>query len=257
MKTRFKKTQITSNTQHLPLSNFSQSAVVVLDPFGSSFNRGCKNVLVNKVLRRLLSIMSERGCPRASYTAAFKLRVIAYAVSHGNHATGRQFPIDESCVRPWRSQCERLLKSPRNKWAERFRWAAIAKEVAAWITAKRQGGIGVSANVIYLKAKTVVHKFGIAETSFKASQRWCYGFMERYGFSIRRRTTIAQWLPQDYEEKLIRFQCFIIAQRKKKHDFELKYSTARNYWLLYRVFSTSTTHGFPSVIMRQDAFLPW
>ena len=32
----------------------------------------------------------------------------------------------------------------------------------------------------------------------------------------------AQQLPQDYEEKLIRFQRFIIAQRKK-HDFELKY----------------------------------
>lgn len=184
-----------------------------------------KNELVNKVLRRLLSIMSERGCPRASYTAAFKLRVIAYAVSHGNRAAGRQFSIDESCVRRWRSQRERLLKTPRNKRAERFRRAAfpdIEKEVTAWITEKRQGGIGVSANVICLKAKTVAQKLGIAETSFKASQRWCYGFMERHGFSIRRRTTIAQRLPQDYEEKLIRFQRFIIAQRKK-HDFELKH----------------------------------
>ena len=46
--------------------------------------------------------------------------------------------------------------------------------------------------------------------------------MERYGFSIPRRTTIAQKLPQDYEEKLIKFQRYVIAQRKK-HDFELKY----------------------------------
>ena len=59
--------------------------------------------------------MSERGCPRASYTAAFKLRLIAYAVSHGNRAAGRQFSIDESCVRRWRSQHERLLKTPRNE----------------------------------------------------------------------------------------------------------------------------------------------
>ena len=202
-----------------------------------------KNELVNKVLRRLLSIISERGCPRASYTAAFKLRVIAYAVSHGNRAAGRQFSIDESCVRRWRSQRERLLKTTRNKRAERFRRAAfpdIEKEVAAWITEKRQGGIGVSANVICLKAKTVAQKLGIAETSLKASQRWCYGFMERHGFSIRRRTTIAQWLPQDYEEKLIRFRRFIIAQRKK-HDFELKYiGNADQTSLTFDIVTNST-----------------
>ena len=162
--------------------------------------------------------MSERGSPRVSYTTAFKLRVIAYAVSNGNRAAGRQFSVDESCVRRWKLQRERLLKTPRNKRAQRYRPATfpdIEKELAAWITEKRQGGIGVSTNVICLKAKSVAQKFGIAEESFKASKRWCYGFMERYGFSIRRRTTIAQKLPQDYEEKLIKFQRYVIAQRKK------------------------------------------
>ena len=84
MKTSIKKTN--TGTQRLPLSNFSQSAVVVLDPDPAEV---IKNALVNKVIRRLLSITSERGSPRASYTAAFKLRVIAYAVSHGNRAAGR------------------------------------------------------------------------------------------------------------------------------------------------------------------------
>ena len=117
--------------------------------------------------------MSERGSPRTSYTAAFKLRVIAYAVSHGNRAAGRQFSIDESCVRRWRAQRERLQKIPRNKRAERFRPAAfpdIEKEVAAWITKTHQGSIGVSTNVICLKAKSVAQKLGIAKTSFQASQ---------------------------------------------------------------------------------------
>ena len=110
MKTSIKKTQITLDMQRLPLSNFNQSAVVVLDRLDLDPTKIIKNALVNKVLRRLLSIMSVRGCPRASYTAAFKLRLIAYAVSHG-----RQFSIDESCVRRWRSQHERLLKTPRNE----------------------------------------------------------------------------------------------------------------------------------------------
>ena len=179
--------------------------------------------------------MSERGTPRVSYTTAFKLRVIAYAVSNGNRAASRQFSVDESCVRRWKLQRERLLKTPRNKRAQRYRPTAfpdIEKELAVWITEKRQGGIGVSTNVICLKAKSVAQKFGIAEESFKASKRWCYGFMECYGFSIRRRTTIAQKLPQDYEEKLIKFQCYVIAQRKK-HDFELKYiGNADQDWML-------------------------
>lgn len=135
---------------------------------------------------------------------------------------------------------------------ERFRRAAfpdIEKEVAAWITKNHQGGIGVSANVICLKAKTVVQKFGVGETSFKASQHWCYGFMERYGFSIRRRTTIAQQLPKDYELKLIKFQRFIIAERKK-HDFELKYfrNTDQTPLTLYIVTnSTVSEKGVKSV----------
>lgn len=46
--------------------------------------------------------------------------------------------------------------------------------------------------------------------------------MDGFGFSIIRRTTIAQKLPQDYEEKLIKFQHYVLAKRKE-HDFDLKY----------------------------------
>ena len=42
--------------------------------------------------------MSERGSPRASYTASFKLRIVAYAVEKVNRAAGKKFSIDESCV---------------------------------------------------------------------------------------------------------------------------------------------------------------
>ena len=64
---------------------------------------------------QLSSIMAERGSPRASYCASFKLRVVAFAVDKGNRAAGKQFNVDESCVRRWRSQREKLLETPRNK----------------------------------------------------------------------------------------------------------------------------------------------
>ena len=167
--------------------------------------------------------MAERGSPRASYCASFKLRVVAYAVDKGNCAAGKQFNVDESCVHRWRSQREKLLETPCNKRALRGRSAAfpeLEKEVAEWITEKRKAGTGVSTNIIHLKAKSVAQKLGLEQ--FKASKCWCYRFMDRLGFSIRRRTTIAQKLPQDYEEKLIKFQHYVLAKRKE-HDFDLKY----------------------------------
>ena len=64
--------------------------------------------------------------------------------------------------------------------------------------------------------------------------------MERYGFSIRRTTTIAQKLPQHYEEKVIKFQRYVIAQRKK-HDFKLKYiGNADQTPLTFDIVTSST-----------------
>ena len=70
--------------------------------------------------------------------------------------------------------------------------------------------------------------------NYVASKRWCYGFIERYGFSIRRKTTIAQKLPQDYEKKRVRFQRFVIAQGQGE-DMNLNLKT----------LETQTKHHLP------------
>lgn len=64
--------------------------------------------------------------------------------------------------------------------------------------------------------------------------------MDRFGFSIRRRTTIAQKLPQDYEEKLIKFQRYGLVKRKE-HDFDLKcIGNADQTPLMFDVVTNST-----------------
>ena len=78
----------------------------------------------------------------------------------------------------------------------------------------------MSTNIICLKVNSVAQNLGLEQ--FKMSKCWCYGFMDRFGFSIRRQTTIAQKLPQDYKEKLIKFQRYVLAKRKE-YDFDLKY----------------------------------
>lgn len=170
--------------------------------------------------------MSERGTPHASYTAGFKLRVVSYAVDHGNRAAGNKFSVDESCVRRWRVQREKLTYTPKMKRANHHgvaHFPELETELACWVREKRQGGFGVSTNVICLKAKLIAKKSGSEEEKkFRASKHWCYRFMERNGFSIRCRTTVAQKLPKDYKNKLINFQRFVISKRKQ-HNFELKH----------------------------------
>ena len=41
--------------------------------------------------------------PRSSYTAVFKLEVVAYAEETNNRAAGRKYRVNESVVRRWRS----------------------------------------------------------------------------------------------------------------------------------------------------------
>lgn len=113
--------------------------------------------------------MSERGSPRASYTASFKLRVVAYAVDKGIRAAGKQFNVDESPCASLAITTRKAVKTPRNKRALRGRSAAfpeLEKEVAEWINEKRKAGTGVSTNIIRLNAKLVAQRLGV-------SKCWC------------------------------------------------------------------------------------
>ena len=51
-------------------------------------------------------------------------------------------------------------------------------------------------------------------STFKASPNWCFLFMKRNKISIRRRTTIAQRLPDAYQDSLIEYQRYILKLRK-------------------------------------------
>jgi len=88
--------------------------------------------------------MSRMGKVRqSSYTAKEKLRVIAYAEAHGNRAAGREFTIDESNVRSWRKQKDRIQKMPKSKMANRGK-SAIEKELMPWANDRRQQGLSIS-----------------------------------------------------------------------------------------------------------------
>ena len=76
--------------------------------------------------------MSERGTPRASYTAGFKLRVVSYAVDHGNRAAGKKFSVDERCFRKWQAQREKLTNTQKMKRGNRHGVAQVGLDPAAY-----------------------------------------------------------------------------------------------------------------------------
>ena len=161
------------------------------------------------------------GRVRRAFTAKEKLAAVSYADAHGNRAAGREFTIDESCIRQWRRQRSRLEKMPSTKKADRGtseKFPQVEQQVYDWVSERHLQGIAVSTVEIRLQGRLIAKKLGLQD--FKGSADWCYGFMRRKELSIRRRTHISQKLPEDYEDKLVQFQRFIIKQRQT-YDFEL------------------------------------
>ena len=162
---------------------------------------------------------------RQSYTVSDKLRIIQFAEQHGNRAAEREFGVSESNVRLWRKSKENLEKMPRLKRANRGKkaaWPELEVDLLAWITEKRNNGLAILPSIVRLKALELAknEKYGIPEGHFKAGNHWCQRFMKRNGLSLRQKTTLAQRLPDDYEEKIVRFHRYII-DRRKEHNFPL------------------------------------
>ena len=154
---------------------------------------------------------------RASYTAAFKLEVVAYADEHGNRPAGRQFGVRESLVQDWRKKEDLLHTVKETKRAvrgQKLRWGQLEDDLATWVAAQRKSCRGVSTVQIRMKVKEMAKKMDI--TDFQGGPSGCLRFMRRNSLSIRTRTNIAQKLPEDHQDQLDSFQDFI---QKKSTDF--------------------------------------
>lgn len=156
-----------------------------------------------------------------SYTAAFKLQVILKAETIGNRAAGREFGVDERCVRRWRSEKPSLEEMPKTKRARRSgsaHWPQLERSLKTWILEQREKGLSVSTVRMRLQAKNIAADMGISP--FNGTANWCFRFMARHHLSVRQRTTVGQSLPEDWLEKKEKFLDFvnkIIEEKKFKH----------------------------------------
>ncbi|KAM7298547.1 Pogo transposable element with KRAB domain [Ixodes scapularis] len=151
--------------------------------------------------------MPAPPAPRKQYSAAFKRKVTLAAEAVGNSAAGRRFGVNEGSIRGWRRQkaalfaCSGTRRSFRGPKQGAF--PDLEEELAAFIKDQRAQHLTVNIELLQQKARELVRGKGILPTDFKASKRWVSRFMTRAGFSLRRRTSISQKLPEQYEERHI------------------------------------------------------
>lgn len=202
----------------------------------------------------------DRVKKRVSYTAKFKRQVILYADEHGNRSAGNRFGVDESCVRDWRKKRVLIFKCNREKRAFRGRKSGLFPDlevtVAAFVREKRSAARLVTAEMIQTKALQVAKDQNIPRKEFKASRGWVERFMRRNNFSLRRRTSICQKLPADFEEKLVAYQRHVIALRKET-DFLLgQIGNADETPIWFDLPANYTVHDVGDKQVRDSSALP-
>ena len=100
-----------------------------------------------------------------------------------------------------------LHQMPRLKCADCEReaaWPRPKQDLMAWITEKRNDGLAILPNMVRPKALELSKdpQYDIPAGQFKNHLSLC------------QKTTLAQRLPPDYEEKIVQFHQFVIRQRR-------------------------------------------
>ncbi len=167
---------------------------------------------------------------RRQWNAREKIAIILYHESgHSKNKTAAKFNIETKQLRDWMSKKSQLLKAQPgvkrlNKGAPP-KYPALETALVEWIRERRSNQQTVSRSMVQMKGKAFAQQRQWQTTypdiqSFAFSNKWVDGLMNRNNLSNRRRTTIAQRLPDDLIEKQQEFLAFIM-YRRIQHDYPL------------------------------------
>jgi transposase-like protein len=160
---------------------------------------------------------------RRQWNAREKIAIIMYHENgHSKNKTALKYNIQTKQLRDWISKKPKLLKAqPGVKRLNRGaspKFPALETALVNWVKETRKNQNAVSRTMIQMKAKALAQQRQWQLTcpgigSFSFSNKWLDGFMNRNNFSNRRRTTIAQRLPDDLVETQQAFLSYIMYLR--------------------------------------------
>lgn len=153
---------------------------------------------------------------RRQWNAREKLMVVFYHENgHSIRATANKYGIEPKQVRDWKNKKNSLMSvAPyiqRLNTGARPKYPLLEEEMLTWFRELRRQLKTVTRFMIGAKARSLAHKQEYRTLypdihKCKFSQKWVDGFMSRHLLSNRRRTTVAQRLPEEYNEDQ---QCFL------------------------------------------------
>ena len=191
---------------------------------------------------------------RHSYDLNFKLKIVAEAEAvNNNREIAREYGISESMVRKWRNQQHVLFSGELKMTAKRASMGRyrpkdpeVDQQLVDWFSDQRSQGKNCSLKitfitalltsplqVVYVGLSLIAFVFifaGLAVNSlmirlkakelssdpeFKASPGWYTKWKRRHAISMRTKTTLAQRLPADMEDKVVEFHRFVLRARKR------------------------------------------
>lgn len=155
--------------------------------------------------------------PRKSYSCQYKLRVLDYAASTSNTAACTLFNICPSMISRWKSKrhdierskktCKRVGHSGRP-----ISFPQTEHILHRWVVDEREQLFPVSLADIREKMNELTHN------QFKASSGWLYGFIKRFGLSLRKITGNTKMdTPIDLYTRMNSFHAFL-DKMKTRHD---------------------------------------
>ena len=145
-------------------------------------------------------LASSKGKKKRSYSMEFKKQVVVYAEANSNRSAASHFDVEPKRVREWKKDFEKIKSSKSNR--QRLDGGGrkcidedLEEDLVHWIYEKRSKMLHVSRKMIMWKAKSIFdakNEDPATKDSFVASRGWCEKFMQRHGFSLRRKITTAQ-----------------------------------------------------------------
>lgn len=152
--------------------------------------------------------------PRRKFDFKFKERVLQYADQHSGEETARHFNIDSKRVRDWRKQRAELLGADQRRarlaggGRKKVNWE-LERKLSAWIYSVWDQHNLVSGKLIQNKAMEIYPSVRDGDKVFVASRFWLQRFLQRGGFSLRRRSTMTRTDPDLLTHKLVSFVDYV------------------------------------------------
>ena len=159
---------------------------------------------------------------RASYSMKFKINAAKYAKETNVSEASRNFEVDRKRIREWVSHFdagklqEQATSSKRlSGGGRKLRDVDIDQDIFEWFTDRQSQGMRVTGKALLVEAQRRFFAGGI--TAFKASRGWLEKWKTRHSVLTRVKTTVAQKMPPQMEDKILSFHRFVIRMRKLRN----------------------------------------